>query len=86
MSNGSGGTAALQPIQTGAPPWPADAVGLQARLEADGLQVLTAEGQVQHTHQHLDVYVDGAHVDVPADIGIDPHRSKPIAHARTKVR
>jgi hypothetical protein len=55
----------------GQPPWPADPPGLQQRLEAAGLQVLTMEGQVQHTHQHLDLYVDGAHVAVPAGIGID---------------
>ncbi|HEY4227842.1 MAG TPA: hypothetical protein VGM49_05850 [Candidatus Limnocylindrales bacterium] len=51
--------------------WPADPPGLQGRLEAAGLQVLNAEGQVQHTHQHLDLYVDGAHVTIPAGIGID---------------
>jgi hypothetical protein len=58
-------------LRTDAPPWPADASGLRARLTADGLQVLTAEGQVQHTHQHLDVFVDGQAVEVPANIGID---------------
>lgn len=56
---------------TGAPPWPADPPGLQQRLEAAGLQVLTAEGQVLHIHQHLDLYVDGASIVVPAGIGID---------------
>ena len=56
---------------TGVAPWPADPPGLQQRLENAGLQVLTAEGQVQHTHQHLDLYVDGEHVTIPAGIGID---------------
>jgi hypothetical protein len=56
---------------TGTSSWPADPPGLQGRLEAAGLQVLNSEGQIQHTHQHLDVYVDGAHVTVPAGIGID---------------
>jgi hypothetical protein len=51
--------------------WPADPPGLQQRLEAAGLQVLTAEGQVQHTHQHLDLFVDGERAAVPAGIGID---------------
>jgi hypothetical protein len=63
LSNGS--------AAAGLPPWPADPPGLRQRLEAAGLQVLTAEGQVQHTHQHLDLYVDGAHLAVPAGIGID---------------
>jgi hypothetical protein len=55
----------------GSSPWPADPPGLRQRLEGAGLQVLTAEGQVQHTHQHLDLFVDGARVTVPAGIGID---------------
>jgi hypothetical protein len=58
-------------LQTGAPPWAPDNVNLRARLVADGLQVLTAEGQVQHTHQHLDLFVDGQRVAIPPDIGID---------------
>jgi hypothetical protein len=58
-------------LHTGAPPWSPDNVNLRARLEADGLQVLTAEGQVQHTHQHLDLFVDGQRVTIPPDIGID---------------
>ena len=51
--------------------WPPDPPGLRQRLEAAGLQVLTAEGQVQHTHQHLDLFVHGVRVSVPAGIGID---------------
>jgi hypothetical protein len=64
------GTAAAG-LQTGAPPWSPDNINLRARLVADGLQVLTAEGQVQHTHQHLDLFVDGQRVAIPPDIGID---------------
>lgn len=56
---------------TGTTPWPADPAGLQQRLQTAGLQVLTAEGQVLHIHQHLDLYVDGARVTVPGGIGID---------------
>lgn len=58
-------------LQTGAPPWSPDNVNLRTRLVADGLQVLTAEGQVQHTHQHLELFVDGQRVAIPPDIGID---------------
>ena len=75
--------------------WPPDPPGLQQRLETAGLQVLTAEGQVQHTHQHLDVYVDGAPVAVPAGIGIDEvaqiiapihtHDSTGIIHVESPV-
>jgi hypothetical protein len=64
----SGGLAG---IQTGPPPWPPQTADLRARLAAIGLSPLTAEGQVQHTHQHLDLYVDGVRVPVPADIGIN---------------
>jgi hypothetical protein len=64
-------TGTVPGIQTGAPPWSPDNVNLRVRLEADGLQVLTAEGQVQHTHQHLDLFVDGQRVAIPPDIGID---------------
>jgi hypothetical protein len=54
------------------PPWgPNNAPDqLQLRLRALGLDPLTAEGQVVHIHQHLDLYVDGKKVTVPAQIGI----------------
>jgi hypothetical protein len=61
----------LPGIQAGSPPWRAETAQLRARLSAIGLQTLTAEGQAQHTHQHLDLYVDGRPVPVPADIGIN---------------
>lgn len=72
VNRSSTGPAGLLPgMQTGAPPWLPEIEHLQARLQADGLQILTTEGQVQHTHQHLDLFVDGQRVTVPADIGID---------------
>ena len=52
------------------PPWPKNTDRLQQRLRAIGLQPLTAEGQVLHTHQHLDIFVDGKPVEVPGDLGI----------------
>jgi hypothetical protein len=58
---------------TGGPPWSAnntDANALRARMIATGLPPQTMEGQVLHIHDHLDVYVDGKHVTVPANIGI----------------
>lgn len=58
-------------LKTG-PPWPANnGSTLQLRLRALGLPPLTEEGQVVHIHQHLDLYVDGSRVTVPANIGID---------------
>jgi hypothetical protein len=54
------------------PPWPANnGARLQLRLRAIGLAPLSEEGQVLHTHQHLDLFVDGKPVPVPANIGID---------------
>jgi hypothetical protein len=49
-------------------PAPADASG---QVRAAGLPMLGEEGQVLHIHAHLDVFVDGKAVMVPADIGVD---------------
>lgn len=64
--------ATLPGIQTGSPPWTAGHDGLRERLRALGLPALGAEGTALHTHQHLDVFVHGTRVTVPATIGIDP--------------
>lgn len=55
----------------GAAPWPRNAGSLRARLDALGLPALSREGTALHTHQHLDLYVNGRRVRVPAGIGID---------------
>jgi hypothetical protein len=55
----------------GRAPWPRNIAGLRARLNALGLPALSQEGTALHIHQHLDVYVDGRRVIVPAGIGID---------------
>jgi len=59
---------ALPGLQSGPPPWPAEIGQLHARLEAVGLP--SRSGTSLHTHQHLDVFVDGKRVIVPAGIGI----------------
>jgi hypothetical protein len=61
----------LPGMQAGLPPWPPEISHLRARLDADGIAALTAEGQAQHTHQHLDLFVEGQQVVIPSDIGID---------------
>jgi hypothetical protein len=67
------GPGVLPGLQTGPAPWGADTADLAARLRAIGLPPLSpAEGTAVHIHQHLDLYVDGAKVPVPAGIGIDP--------------
>ena len=55
--------------------WPAPA-DASAQTKAAGLPMLGAEGQVLHIHSHLDVFVDGKAVTVPAEIGIDLNRQQ----------
>ncbi len=57
-------------LQTGAPPWNNGAGALQQRLPDVHLDPLSQEALAFHIHQHLDVYVNGAKVAVPASIGI----------------
>lgn len=52
------------------PDWPAPNDPL-ARAEAAGLTPEADEFLITHTHAHLDVFVDGERVEIPAAIGID---------------
>src|SRR3974377_75222 len=51
-------------------PWPAPAPPM-ARARAAGLVPETAESLEYHVHAHLDVFVNGTQITVPAGIGID---------------
>ena len=62
--------AQLGTLQTGPPPWNNGVGGLTDRLAPLGLSQLGAEGTVLHIHQHLDLYVNGKKVTLPALIGI----------------
>jgi hypothetical protein len=63
----------LPGLQTGPAPWGANTADLAQRLQTMGLPPLSpVEGTVIHIHQHLDLYVDGRKVPVPAGVGIDP--------------
>jgi hypothetical protein len=64
-------TAALPGVQMGEAPWPPELDRLRERLLAIGLPALEAEGTVLHTHQHLDIIVNGRPVPIPAGIGIN---------------
>jgi hypothetical protein len=55
----------------GPAPWPRNVARLRARLAAIGLPALAEGGTRLHIHQHLDVFVHGRRVRVPAGIGID---------------
>ena len=63
--------AALPGLETGAPPWPAEHRQLGPRLDALGLPKSQMEADAYHIHQHLDLYVNGRHLTVPALIGIN---------------
>jgi hypothetical protein len=58
-------------LSVGPPPWLPETADLRTRLDEIGVPALTAEGEALHTHQHLDLFVDGQSVPVPADIGIN---------------
>jgi hypothetical protein len=55
---------------SGAPPWPAPP-DPNARTAAAGLKPERKERFAVHSHAHLDVFVNGEPVEVPAAIGID---------------
>ena len=60
----------LPGLQSGPAPWSTDLPTLTPRLQALGLPPLPSEGTVLHIHQHLDIFVNGHRVTVPASIGI----------------
>lgn len=61
----------LPGLQTGNAPWNAEIDRLKERLSAIGLSALLKEGSAVHTHQHLDIFVNGKPIDVPAEIGVN---------------
>lgn len=62
----------LPGLQTGPVPWTADdGATLRARLDRLDLPVLGAEQLDYHIHVHLDIFVHGVHIPVPALIGIN---------------
>lgn len=65
-------------MRTTEAPWPVEPAGLRERLAADGLPPLEEEGSLLHTHQHLDIFLRGQAVPVPASIGIGPTFISPI--------
>ena len=77
FGNGSGNAAPppvdwskLVGVQTGPAPWNAGLDHLPDRLGPLGLNQLGSEGEKVHIHQHLDIFVNGKHMTVPALIGI----------------
>jgi hypothetical protein len=62
--------AQLSGLQNGPPPWNNGSGSLQDNLSLLHLDPLPQQALAFHIHQHLDVYVNGQHVKVPALIGI----------------
>lgn len=54
------------------PPWPPEYRFLADRLLPLGLTPLSQEALVFHIHQHVDIFVNGKRVTVPALVGINP--------------
>lgn len=62
--------ASLSSLSTSQAPWQPEYTHLADRLKAINIPLLGAEGSAQHIHAHLDIYIHGQSVTVPADIGI----------------
>lgn len=85
----------LASLQTGNLPWGTETATLKERLTATGLPALRSEGSVTHTHQHLDIFIEGKSVPVPAEIGVSneagfisplhTHNSDGIIHVESPV-
>lgn len=61
----------LAGIQIGNYPWPPEIDNLEKRLSEIRLPALLQEGTILHTHQHLDIFINGQQLTLPANIGID---------------
>jgi hypothetical protein len=71
--SGGGYTAPAAPNPTsGAAPWPAPRNPLVLAKRA-GVELQLKESFTFHIHAHLDIYVNGRPVTVPAGLGIDIH-------------
>jgi hypothetical protein len=61
----------LPGILTTPAPWPNNIADLAPRISADGLPPLTPlEAFALHIHQHIDIFIRGQSVQVPAQVGI----------------
>ena len=63
-------TASLSSLSTSQAPWQPEYQHLANRLKAINIPLLGAEGTAQHIHAHLDIFIYGQPVTVPANIGI----------------
>jgi hypothetical protein len=66
------GPAPVPRPKAGAAPWPVPKDPMR-RTRLAGLVPEVNEHLAFHVHSHLDVFVNGAHLKIPAGIGIDTH-------------
>lgn len=71
VSPGNVNSDSLPGIQTGEAPWPPELNELRERLKIVGLPALQEEGSALHIHQHLDIFIHGKSIPVPAAIGFN---------------
>jgi hypothetical protein len=69
---GCGGGGNGKKTAAGAPSWPAPSDPMEPTQRA-GLEPERHEFVFLHVHAHLDVFVDGTHVTIPAAIGINTY-------------
>ncbi|MBI2474376.1 MAG: hypothetical protein HYV68_01625 [Candidatus Taylorbacteria bacterium] len=58
-------------LNEGELPWGIGTTTLRSRLAALDLPALTKEGSAVHTHQHLDIFINGEAVPIPPEIGVN---------------
>jgi hypothetical protein len=70
---GDGGNSlnSLPGVRKIAAPWPPEYAHLNDRLQPLNLNALSQEALAYHIHQHLDIYLNGKPIAVPALIGIN---------------
>ncbi len=61
----------LRGIQASGAPWPVESTRLRERLDQIGLPALAQEGTALHIHQHLDIFIDGKPIAIPAGVGVN---------------
>jgi len=72
------------PLATGPAPWPLPDHEIE-RTVAAGVPVYTSESLFYHVHAHLDVFVDGKVVTVPAGLGTSPTLHREVQQGRELV-
>lgn len=75
----------LPGLMTTQAPWTPNTADLAARLDAMGFPKMSMEGTVLHIHQHLDLFIHGQPIVIPAQIGIAGFYSPIHVHDTTGI-